>query len=150
LKKTHSNMVSPLVLHANVLTYLVGMNQGNSLQGNEYAKDVNKISHGILKWGWAMFKKHFHSTGQTLEIGRQQDSTSCGICVINSIEHHMLGTPLFTHDERDNFRVYYFTKATEFLLKSVRIVSLPKYTWYLLQAISLPSRRITPSLSSRP
>jgi len=69
-----------------------------------------------------MFKKSFRSTGRTLEIGHQQDGSSCGIYVVNSIEHHMFGTPLFTHDERNTFRVYYFTKTVELML-SVRTIS---------------------------
>ena len=73
-----------------------------------------------------MFKKALHGTGRTLEIGHQQDGDSCGICVINSIEHHMFGTALFTHDKRNTHRAYYFRKAVEFLLDKVRIRSFPQ------------------------
>lgn len=94
--------------------------QGNSLKDNGYSADINKISHGIEKWGRVLFKKSFHNTGKTLEIGRQKDSSSCGICVVNSIERCMFGAPLFTHNERNALRVYYFTRAVEFLVDGVR------------------------------
>lgn len=67
-----------------------------------------------------MFKKSFENTGKTLKIGRQEDSSSCGVCVVNCIKHHMFGAPLFTHGERDALCTYYFTKAADFLVSGVR------------------------------
>ena len=32
----------------------------------------------------------------------------------------MFGAPLFTHNERNALRVYYFTRAVEFLVDGVR------------------------------
>jgi len=97
-----------------------------------------------------MFKKSFCGTGKTLEIGRQQDSNSCGIYVVNSIEHHMFGTPLFTHDERNALRAYYFTKAIEYLLDGVRIKSSPTNEQYSPPVISPHSSiQITASPKNR-
>ena len=73
--------------------------KGNSLHDDIYARDTNKTSRGIERWVKVMFKKSFHSAGKTLEIGRQRGDSSCGICVVNSVEHHMFGTLLFTHSE---------------------------------------------------
>ena len=70
-----------------------------------------------------MFKKSLHEARRVLEIGCQQDSDSCGICVVNSIEHYLFGATLFTHTKRSSFRIYYFTKAMEFLLNGVRTKS---------------------------
>jgi len=122
-------------LHTNAFAYLMGV--GNSLQGNGYDEEINKVSQGIMRWGEVMFKTPLRGAGKTLEIGRQQDGDSCGICVVNSIEHHMFGTPLFTHNKRDTLRIYYFTKAAEFLLDSVRTKSFHKLT--ILTRLNLPS-----------
>lgn len=73
-----------------------------------------------------LFQISLQNVGSTLEIGRQEDITSCGICVVNSIEHHIFGTPLFTHGERDALRVYYFTKTVEFLVNGVSAMFLDK------------------------
>jgi hypothetical protein len=79
-----------------------------------------------------MFKKAFQGIGGLLEIGRQQDGDSCGICVVNSIEHHMFGTPLFMPTERNTSRVSYFTKVLEFLLVNVRMKPFPTIQQYSL------------------
>ena len=99
--------------------------KGNSLQDDRYVGDINKISRGIERWGKVTFKKSFHGTGKTLEIGRQRDDSSCGICVVNSVEHRMFGTPLFAHSERDTFCVYYFTKTIQLIFNGVSTGSFP-------------------------
>ena len=110
-------------MYANTFAHLVRVRKGNSLEDGGYEGDIKKISRGIKRWGLVTFKKSFHGTGRTLEIGRQQDGSSCGICVANSIEHHIFGTSLFTHNERNNLRVYYFKKTVGLLLNDVSTIS---------------------------
>ena len=94
-----------------------------------------------------MFKKSLHGAGRVLEIGRQQDSDSCGICVVNSIERYLFGATLFTHTKRSSFRIYYFTKAMEFLLNGVRT----KYFLQINNAHSYWATQVnTSSTSKRP
>ena len=73
-----------------------------------------------------MFNKSLRNAGRTLTVGRQGDSSSCGICVVNAIEHHMFETPIFTHSRRSSLRAEYFTKVVEFLVNGVRTMSPDK------------------------
>ena len=75
-----------------------------------------------------MFNKFLRNAGKTLPVGRQGDSSSCGICVVNAIEHRMFETPLFTHSERNSLRAEYFIKVAEFLVNGVRTMSPDKQT----------------------
>lgn len=93
--------------------------QGNSLQDNGYTRDINKICHGIERWGQVVLKRSFHNTGKSLKIGHQNDTNSCGICVVNCIEHHMFGAPLFTDGEQNSLCVHYFTRAVKLLVNEV-------------------------------
>ena len=78
-----------------------------------------------------MFNKSLHNAGMTLPVGRQRDSSSCGICVVNAIEHHMFETALFTHSRRNSLRAEYFTKVVQFLVNGVRVMSPDKQRYSL-------------------
>ena len=84
-------------------------------------QDVKQIYSGLEKWLRAMFNIPFKVKGTTFAIGKQDDGHSCGICVINSLEHDLFGTVLFTYSNRNILRICYFTEAIKFLLKGVRI-----------------------------
>ena len=62
----------------------------------------------------------------TLPVGQQSDSSSCGICVINAIKHHMFETVLFTHSRRNSLHAEYFTKVVQFLVNGVSVMSPDK------------------------
>ena len=83
-----------------------------------------KILHGLERWLKTNFQRSFKNLGQTLPIGTQKDAISCGICVLNALEHALLGAPLFTDDRRNLLRVQYFTNITKLLLDHVS----PAYT----------------------
>jgi hypothetical protein len=55
-----------------------------------------------------------------LAIGTQDDGYSCGICVMNAIDHAIYKVPLFTNDMRHALRVSYFVKLTNYVLYDVR------------------------------
>ena len=83
-------------------------------------EDANHIYQGLSKWLKAVFGTSFRDGGRTFAIGKQEDGHSCGICVINSIEHELFGTALFTHSSRNILRIHYFTEVIRFLLREVR------------------------------
>lgn len=64
--------------------------------------------------------------GNTLPIGQQKDGHSCGICVVNAIEHAMSDVPLFTDADRYHLRIWYFVEAVKYLLNNVRVLFFTK------------------------
>src|SRR6202042_3582182 len=61
---------------------------GNSIPSGPLAGDVLKCAQRLRSWLGDIFKKRFTlQAGQPLEIGVQVDGHSCGICVMNSMEH---------------------------------------------------------------
>ena len=94
--------------------------EGDSLHPPVVRQDLKQIHFGLCKWLKAIFKVTFEDKGPTFAIGKQEDAHSCGICVINSIEHELFGTALFTHNSRNILRIRYFTEVVKFLLKEVR------------------------------
>ena len=53
-------------------------------------------------------------------MGKQDDTHSCGICVMSAMDSVMFGRPHFTHAERYNLRVQYFIELTEYVAETVR------------------------------
>lgn len=83
--------------------------------------ELDHLLRGLENWLVTAFKVPFKDLGNTFPIGRQEDGHSCGICVINAIEHAMFGVPLFIDKNRYAFRVQYFVKAIKYLLDNVRV-----------------------------
>lgn len=71
-----------------------------------------------------MYGFPFRDEGRSLPIGRQDDGYSCGICVINAMEHAVFAAGLFTPAKRHSLRVRYFTEIARHLLGEVRSLSL--------------------------
>jgi len=65
------------------------------------------MRRGLARWLSIVFGVGFKDLGNTFLIGRQKDGHSCGICVINAIEHAIFGVPLFTDKDRNVLRVRY-------------------------------------------
>ena len=85
---------------------------------------MKQIYSGLENWLKAIFNTPLKNKGATFLIGTQKDGHSCGICVINSLDHEMFGTALFKHDDRNILRIRYFTEAMKYLLKEVRMYSV--------------------------
>ena len=94
---------------------------GNSLGGTSYKKDIMKICRGLDRWTTTSFYHSFKNLGHSLPIGTQQDGISCGVCIMNALEHMLFNVPLFTHKRRNLLRVEYFMKITKLLLDQVSI-----------------------------
>jgi hypothetical protein len=99
------------------------INIGNLLKSSSYKDDIAKISCRLDCWTTTSFHGSFKNLGQTLPIGTQQDGTSCGVCVLNTLEHALLDTHLFTHGRWNVLRVQYFTDIVNLLFDRVSAIT---------------------------
>jgi hypothetical protein len=83
-------------------------------------KDLAGLRKRLSTWLTHVFGGSFKDLGSTLSIGKQNDEHSCGICVINAMEHAVLNTALFTHEDRYTLRIRYFVELAEYVLRNVR------------------------------
>ncbi|KIJ30873.1 hypothetical protein M422DRAFT_267587 [Sphaerobolus stellatus SS14] len=60
---------------------------------------------GLQLWLKTEFGREFEMKDNTLNIGIQSDSHSCGICTTNAIAHAVLGDALWKNHEADMFRM---------------------------------------------
>ena len=95
---------------------------GNSLGYVSYKNDVNKICNGLDHWTRILFHVRFKNIGSVMPIGIQEDTVSCGVCVLNALEHAVLNTRLFTQNHRNNLRVQYFTDIVGLLSDHVSMI----------------------------
>jgi hypothetical protein len=112
---------------------------GDSLGDRKSSTDLEHICRGLEGWLNVTFGAGFKDLGKTLPIGRQADSYSCGICVINAIEHAMFGVPLFTDSDRHHLRIQYFVGAVKHLLNDVRITFRVRWKPHLRLFFSPPN-----------
>lgn len=64
-----------------------------------------------------------------LAHGRQDDTISCGIACVNTIEHAAFGVPLFRAARRDIFRITKFVELLEFHHRQETLSLLPFEFW---------------------
>ena len=79
--------------------------------GTSPDRDLQSIRTGIINWLDTMKGLKVNDNANTLAIGVQSDTNSCGICVLNGIEHAIFGHDLFTHATRYEHRLRYFLAA---------------------------------------
>jgi hypothetical protein len=111
--------VDASVRTAQSLTSISVADAGNSLKYSSYKHDIGKICRGLERWTKNSYHAPFRNIGEVLPIGTQQDGISCGVCMLNALEHTILNTRLFTHDARNVLRVRYFTRIMDLLLDRV-------------------------------
>ena len=85
----HGKLIPPLV-NVHVLTTL-GTPVGNLLQKLLVGGDVPNIGWRLADWLGVMFGQQFTLLSLSLLIRKQGDFNSCGIYVMNAIEHVVLG-----------------------------------------------------------
>jgi len=61
------------------------------------------------------FKVAFTLSPLRIPIGLQLDCYSCGICVMNAMEHALFQVPLFTGNDRHRLRIQYFVNLVTYL-----------------------------------
>lgn len=82
-------------------------------------KDIARLREGLQLWLKFRFPEGFTDRGRRLTIGKQADSHSCGISVMNAMDFAMFKRPLFTHAQRHVLRVQYFIELIEYLTDMV-------------------------------
>ena len=73
----------------------------------------------LQAWLERAFGGQFVDKGNSLPIGWQRDDSSCGICVLNAMEHAAFGVPLFQHEDRFGLRIRYFVVMARYALGQV-------------------------------
>ena len=116
-------MVSPLISLSTNTHELTVMfcDLGDSLGNRVPSTELQHIRHGLENWLNGGFWGSFEDLGNTFLIGQQQDGYSCGICVVNAIEHAMFNVPLFTDQDCYILRVRYFVEAVGYLVDNVSV-----------------------------
>jgi hypothetical protein len=84
------------------------------------SKDLEDTRRGLKTWLEQTFGRQFVDNANTVQIGVQGDSNSCGVCVLNAIEHAANPVhPLFTHGQRHAHRMRYFIAAMQYVHEEV-------------------------------
>ena len=97
---------------------------------------MKAVSRKLIKWLADVFGGRFTLRKESLPTGRQQDSYSCGICVMNAMDHAAFDVPLFTPRDRHRFRIQYFIDLVKYLYDHV---CLP-----LCNSVATPSDPLQP------
>jgi hypothetical protein len=121
---------------------LVNYDPGDSLTRRDTYTDskLKPLRTRLRAWLGRLFGGTFEDQGNSLPIGLQQDGNSCGICVLNAMEHAVFGVPLFRHEGRLGLHVRYFVAMTKYALGEVG-GSLSWFQWLTVE--------LTPPLPSR-
>lgn len=81
-----------------------------------FADQIGVAENGIQLWTEAVFGTRFVQATDPYTIGTQQDTYSCGVCVINAIKAYIHGGAIFTHATRSKHRLEHFIEASNYLL----------------------------------
>ncbi|KAH7912046.1 hypothetical protein BJ138DRAFT_1112718 [Hygrophoropsis aurantiaca] len=84
---------------------------GDSLSQNG-SKPI-KMIQATQSWLKGEFGAPFREDQDSLKHGIQEDSFSCGICVVNTIAHNLFGDELFRHSRRYAMRISLFTQLAQ-------------------------------------
>ena len=91
---------------------------GDSLAGHVAAPA--KMMEAVGRWLNSQFNEvRWKNKGNSLPIGVQFDSNSCGICSINAIAHAVFQDPVWRHGQRGLERVQWFVILAEHHLRKV-------------------------------
>ena len=94
--------------------------------------DVPALRAGLEIWLSSVFNAPFKWRGRRLQIRQQTDSYSCGIFVMNAMEHTMFNRPIFGPEEKHNIRIRYFTELVEYVLELVsRSCASGRWGWLM-------------------
>jgi len=98
---------------------------GDSMSVDLYADHIAAVARGLERWTEAAFGTRFANVGRgkDYKIGRQPDTHSCGICVINAIKAAIHGDNLFTAETSSKHRLEHFNEAANYLLRKVCLLS---------------------------
>ena len=97
---------------------------GDSLNDKSRGAALKPLYAGLEKWLSKMYPGTWTDDGMKFKIGKQQDSSSCGVCVLNAMDHAMRKKGLFQDARRHLFRIDLFIKLISYLIDKVGI-----HTW---------------------
>jgi hypothetical protein len=83
------------------------------------SSQMTNIAEGLKRW---LGMTHGHGVTEAIvegHCGLQDDMNSCGVCVINVMDHAMCGADLFIHQRRFEWRMEYFATLIAFTLEKV-------------------------------
>jgi hypothetical protein len=92
--------------------------QGDPLNG-ERSKELAELYTALRTWLNAVYGGASRSVGRKFTIGTQDDGSSCGVCVMNAMDHAMFGQALFTQADRHLVRMGLFAKLAGHLVDMV-------------------------------
>ena len=87
---------------------------GDSLNMDRSAA-LADLESALRGWLEPVLSVEFVSNGRTLPIGSQDDGGSCGVCVLNAIDHVIFGTALFRPGDRHLVRMNLFALLVGYL-----------------------------------
>ena len=91
---------------------------GDSLGVNR-KDELESLFVGLERWLGDFRRGPVSNGGRRFKIGRQADGGSCGVCILNAMDHSMFKTEIFTHQCRALVRMELFSKLVQHLLENV-------------------------------
>lgn len=73
----------------------------------------------IQEWLQTSFGYRFKLKGRTMKSGVQTDMRSCGLFVLNMLEHAVLGEALCEQSEMAQYRAWWFVQSVDRYAKNV-------------------------------
>lgn len=78
-------------------------------------------AHAMRDWLTKLFNRRFTVQAKKQTTGIQLDDSSCGVCVMNAMEHSLFDVPLFEHETRFLHRLRLFVELMKHQMQIVRL-----------------------------
>lgn len=116
---------------------------GDSLN-KDRSESLANLGSALRDWLEQALGAEFEGNGRTLPIGSQDDGSSCGVCVLNAIDHAIFGTALFRPSDRHLVRMNLFTKLAGYLRETVGAPPTPSASVVHSSSVSQWPDDVTP------
>ncbi|KAI0664773.1 hypothetical protein C8Q70DRAFT_904467 [Cubamyces menziesii] len=88
------------------------------------SRTIRELVKALQAWLKGEFDAVFRCNGNAIPHGIQQDSSSCGVCTINTLAHNIFDAPLFHQSKARSLRVEYFS-----ILAQAHLDNASNFTW---------------------
>jgi hypothetical protein len=116
---------------------------GDSLNMDRSAA-LADLDAALREWLEPALGAEFEGNGRTLPIGSQNDGNSCGVCVLNAIDHAIFGTALFRPGDRHLVRMNLFAMLAGHLRETVGAPPTPSASVVHSSSVSQWQDVVTP------